>query len=163
MNFIMKICIEINKQKFPITVQNEDNTIYQIKHSLCYFYHIPMKAISLYIDEKSLEDNKTLKEYNISENKTIQCIIHSLSNDGTILLHISKLEQRGLNSTFQFISTNNTTFELLDLKLQTLFGLEVKVFCHLYYGKDCEPQRYLSDYNVSDGKLLYLVIRMNRA
>ena len=70
----MKICIEFDDNKKNTIEVEKTNTIEDIKKKIFRKENnIPLDFQRLYFDGEELEDNKTLEDYEISEDDTILC------------------------------------------------------------------------------------------
>ena len=140
----IKIFIEMNEKKIELNAKTSD-TILDIKRKLD--KSIASNKIKLIFDGIKLEDEKTLDNYNISNNSIIY------------LQYYRKFEIFIVNEKKK-ISLNVEEYErIIDIKnkIQILEGILPYEYKLQFEGKKLEEYKNIEDYNLNNGCIIYLI------
>ena len=153
----IKPCIRLNIQLYEKIIPKDvlpSETIKDIKKLIAEIEHDYMDregtGLSLYFEDKKLEDIKTVSAYNIKNESTLQ------------VLHIFQIFVKTLIG--KLITINNIepsdTVEELKGKIQDKEGIPPDSQRILFGGRQLEDNRTLADYNIQRNSCLYLMLRL---
>jgi len=129
-------------------------TILSVKEIIWDRIKVPVSIQQLYFSGTQLTDSKTLLYYNIKNGSTLQIALRVMGGSMQILVQtqtgrIIALDVE-LHDTIQDVKTKIKLDKGIRPDHQVLF----------YQGKPVEDTRTLSDYNIRDGSVLMLLIRL---
>lgn len=148
----MKVHINVyNKRIIPLDVQPSD-TISFLKLCLQKQTDLNYTQQRLILEGNQLIDNLTLSESNIQDGS----ILHLVPKQGDILIFIKTLTGK----TLAFDVDSYGTVEEVKAKIQHREGIPVDQQRLIYVGRGLESSKTLASYNIHDGSMLHLVLRL---
>ena len=149
----MQIFVRIlgSRKTISLEVRNSD-TIGVVKSKVEAKEGIPPEFNRLYFSEKWLQEDRMLSDYNINAESTVTLAIN---------LHGGNVRVTSLSGIDAWIHT--TLFEKVkDFKarIQDKYGYPVVQQRLIFDGSQLEDERLLIDYNIRDGSLVHIVLRL---
>ena len=151
----MQLYITLNSKQFTILAEENDK-IESIKNKIESIHNIPLYRQQLYLGYKKLENNKTLSYYKII-NKTI-LDLYLDPPKGSYTIKIKTLTGRIIHLE---VEAGNTLFDI-KTKIKENEGIPEEEQRYIYNGKALEDSRTLYDYNITEGKIIHLILRINK-
>ncbi|CAG8619440.1 24279_t:CDS:1 [Cetraspora pellucida] len=132
-----------------------DDTIYQVKQKIENNHQVKIENQELFLGGKKLEENQTVRNYNIGLGETINLV---QKHEGIMQVFIKDLNGSG-SSTGIFINYSSTVLEL-----KQSYGSISKIPVYeqrlIYGGKQLEDHKKLSEYKIEHGSTIRLVLRL---
>lgn len=151
---MFNILVKAHSFKTRIEVDSSD-TIQQIKRKIQERHDIDVDKQDLYLGGQKLENNRTLRCYNIRQNDSIR--LNQINIPGVMEI-IVKNQKNGKPTILQVQSSY--TIEKVKGKYEEEDGLSANYLKFIYKGKELENHRLLSDYYIKEREIIWLVARV---
>ena len=127
-----------------------DISIKDIKQHLRDF--IPPEGQSLFLADKRLEDDHTIKDYNLEKGSTLACRDRAI----TIIIYVKTLCG---NTTILEVGLADSILRVKE-RIQDKEGIPPDLQRLVFAGKTLKDRRTLSDYNIQNESSLHLILRL---
>ena len=127
-------------------------TILNVKTEIAGKEGIPPEVLSLMFAENLLEDDRTLSDYNIPNDSTVD-LIFRIPNAVRVFV------KTPTGKTFKLELNPIDTVGSIKIKFQEKEGVDPKQQCLMYIGNVLEDSRTLTDYKIQKDSTLLLVFR----
>lgn len=137
-----------------ITVDvNEGDTIETLKQKINEKEGIPTDQQRLIFSGKQMEDERTLSDYGVTNGATMHLVLRLR---GGMQLFVKTLTGK----TITVDVNEGDTIETLKQKINEKEGIPTDQQRLIFSGKQMEDERTLSDYGVTNGATMHLVLRL---
>jgi len=140
-------------ETFTLEVEGTD-TIGRVKVKIQDQLDATTKYMHLIFNGKQLEDGKKVADYNIQNGSTLNLIIIIPK------MHIVIKTLMGKTITLEVESSD--TIDMVKAKIQEIEGIPTKRQKLVFSGREIKINgRALADYNIQDGSIIYLVLKLS--
>ena len=150
----MQIFILIEQGRTITLLVEENDKISDIKKKIEKIHDIPQYRQILILNCQTLQDDKTLFYYKIKNKYTLSLCLGPPK--GIMKIFIKRLTNNIFSLDVEYI---NTIHNLKD-KIYEKEGFPQESQRIIYEGKSLESDRTLYDYNIKEGKTIYLLLRV---
>jgi hypothetical protein len=143
----------------PIETQIEadsSDTIQQVKRKIQKQHNIDVNKQDLYLGGQKLENERTLKSYNIGQKDHIK--LNQINIPGSFEIIVKSMNG---NKPITLQVQSSYTVEEVKRKYQEKTGVAVHKQKYLCWGKELKNLSLLSDYCIKESSNICLVIRVN--
>nr|CAG8513629.1 5221_t:CDS:1 [Entrophospora candida] len=142
--------------KVPFDISSDD-TIYQVKQKIEKSYEIKIENQELYLGDKQLEDNHTVKNCNIGLEEKVRLVRKAEGSIQVFIMDINPTDNQ--KSTAIILKPSSTVLELKNLYTERK-SLPVEYQRFIYQGKQLEDNRTLTSYDIVHESNIHLVARL---
>ena len=148
MNISIKM---LSENTFTLDVQPSDS-ILQIKQKISLKENIHPARQKLLFEGKELLDNKTISDYNIKKDSTLQLILRS-----PILFFVETLSKQKIMIKAQF----SDTILFIKQEIQKKENFPIEKYCVVFKGKELDDNKIINDYNIPKNSTLELALKIS--
>ena len=148
MNIFIKTSIE---KTISLELQNSD-TILQVKAKIELNEKIHKARQKLLFEGKELLDDKTLNDYSIKKDSTLQLIIKSPT-----LFFVKTIS----NQTIMIKAQVSDTILYIKQEIQKKENFPIEKYCVVFKGKELDDNKIIADYNIPKNSNLQLALKVS--
>ena len=141
----------LTESTFSLELQPSDS-ILRIKEKIALKEKIHYARQKLLFEGKELLDNKTLNDYNIKNDSTLQLILRS-----PILFFVKTIS----NQTIMIKAQLSDTILYIKQEIQKKENFPIEKYCVVFKGKELDDNKIINDYNIPKNSTLELALKIS--